>query len=199
YTGTTITFNGVLTDGDGVPLPDQEVNIVGLIPTPELVVLTTGMTDVDGMFSADWVVKLSTQTTAFQNVLSQFRSQSLTVFAEFAGDEELAASKSGKIIMSVTVNAVHPLMSSDKTTYNEGETVTIFIAFIDSADNFIDPEGVFATLNNDQIELERKKEGSYTFVISDVPRKHTQLLIVPLQSGYNANTAFLTIIVGGLR
>ena len=91
------------------------------------------------------------------------------------------------------------MSNSDKTLYNEGDTVTIFIAFIDSADNFIDPDSVFATLNNQRVELEKKKEGSYTLTITEVARKHQQLIVVPDTEGFNASTAYLTIIVGGLR
>lgn len=199
YTGNTIKFTGVLTDGDGTPIPDATVNIVELIPTPDTVVIASATTDTDGMFEAEWIVKLSMQTTAFQDVTRQFRTESVTAYAEFPGDDEFAPSRSNKLIMSVTVNSIHTIANSDKTTYNEGETVTIFIAFVDSADNFIDPESVFASLNNQLVELEKKKEGSYTFTIRDIPRQHTQFLVVPDSPGYNAVTAYLTIIVGGLR
>jgi len=199
FTGTTIKFTGVLTDEDGETLPDMPVNIIALIPTPELVTLATTTTNIDGVFEAEWVAKLSTQKTAFQDVTKKLLSESLTVFAEFEGNEELAPSKSNKLTMSVTVNTIHTLVNSDKTQYNEGDTVTIFIAFIDSADNFIDPERIFATLNNESVELEKKKEGSYTFTIAGVARQHQQLIIVPDTEGFNATTAYLTIIVGGLR
>jgi len=199
FTGTTIKFSGVLTDEDGNPLPDMPVNIVALIPTPELVVLTTAATNTDGMFEAEWVAKLSTQKTAFQDVTKQFRTESLTVFAEFPGSEEMAPSKSNKLAMSVTVNSIHTIANSDKTLYNEGDTVTIFIAFIDSTDNFIDPDRIFATVNNEPVELEKKKEGSYTLTITEVAKKHQQLIVVPDTEGFNASTAYLTIIVSGLR
>ena len=199
YTGTTIKFSGMLTDDEGTPLQDMPVNIVALIPKPELVVLATATTDTDGMFKAEWVAKLSTQKTAFQDVTKKFRIESLTVFAEFPGGEKMAPSKSKKITMSLTVNTVHTTANSDKTLYKEGDTVTVFVAFLDSADKFIDPEKIFATLNNQHVELTKKKEGSYTFTITNVARKHQQLIVVPDKEGFNASTAYLTIIVGGLR
>ncbi|MFQ5969604.1 MAG: hypothetical protein ACE5J2_03800 [Nitrososphaerales archaeon] len=199
FTGTTVKFTGILTDSEGTPLPDMQVNMVALIPTPELVVLTTTTTDTDGMFEADWVVKLSVQKTAFQDVLSQIRSESLTIFAEFPGSENMAPSKSNKLVMSVTVNTINALANSDKTLYDEGDTVTIFIAFIDSADNFVDPDSVIASLNTQRVELEKKKEGSYTFTITEVERKHQQLIVVPEKAGWNLSVSYLTIIVGGLR
>jgi len=199
FTGTTVKFTGVLTDDEGTPMPDMLVNIIALIPTPELVVLATTTTDLDGMFVAEWVAKLSTQKTAFQDVTKQFRTESLTVFAEFPGSEKMAPSKSNKLAMSITVNTIHTMANSDKTLYNEGDTVTIFIAFIDSADNFIDPDRILATLNNQPVELEKKKEGSYTLTITEVTRKHQQLIVVPNKEGFNLSTAYLTIIVGGLR
>ena len=199
YTGTTLKFSGVLTDEDGAPLPDMPVNIVALIPTPELVVLATATTDIDGMFEAEWMAKLSTQSSAFQDVTKQFRTESLTVFAEFTGSEEIAPSKSNKLTMSITVNTISTIANSDKTLYNEGDTVTVFIAFLDSGDNFIDPVSIFATLNNQPVELEKKKEGSYTLTITEVARQHQQLIVVPETTGFNSSTAYLTIIVGGLR
>lgn len=199
FTGTTIKFTGMLTDSEGTPLPDMPVNLVALIPTPELVVLTTTTTNTDGMFEAEWVAKLSVQKTAFQDVLRQIRGESLTVFAEFPGSEDMAPSKSNKLVMSVTVNTINAMANSDKTQYNPGDTVTIFIAFIDSADNFIDPERIMASLNNQPVELEKKKEGSYTLTITEVERKHHQLIVVPDKEGFNISIAYLTIIVGGLR
>ncbi len=199
FTGTTIKFTGALTDSNGNPLPDKPVNIVALIPTPELVVLATTTTDVDGKFSAKWVAKLSTQKTAMQDVTRKFRAESDTVFAEFPGDDTMAPSKSNKIVMSVTVNTVHTTVNSDKTLYNANDTVTIFVAFVDSADNFFDPDSIYATLNNHVVELEKKKEGSYTFTITNVAKLHQQLVLVPHKEGWNTNAAFLTIIVAGLR
>jgi len=199
FTGTTIKFTGMLTDSEGTPLPDMPVNLVALIPTPELVVLTTTTTNTDGMFEAEWVAKLSKQKTAFQDVLKEMRAESLTVFAEFPGSEDMAPSKSNKLIMSLTVNSINTMVNSDKTQYSPGDTVTIFIAFIDSEDTFIDPDSIMASLNNQPVELEKKKEGSYTFTITEVERKHHQLILVPDKEGFNISTAYLTIIVGGLR
>jgi hypothetical protein len=199
YTGTTIKFTGVLTDEEGNTLQDKPVNIVALIPSPELVVLTSTTTDFDGIFEAEWVAKLSTQKTAFQDVTKQFQTESVTVFAEFPGDDELAPSRSNKITMSVTVNTVHTVANSDKTLYNENDSVIIFVSFYDSADQFIDPDSVYATLNNQPVELEKKKEGSYTLTITEIAKKHQQLIVVPSKEGFNLSTAYLTIIVSGLR
>jgi len=199
FTGTTIKFTGTLTDSNGAPLPDKPVNIVALIPAPELIVLATATTDVDGKFSAEWVAKLSTQTTAMQDVTKKFRAESDTVFAEFPGDDQMARSKSNKLVMSVTVNTIHTTVNSDKTLYNVNDTVTIFVAFVDSADKFIDPDSIAATLNNHAVDLEKKKEGSYTFTITNVAKQHQQLVIVPHKEGWNTNTSFLTIIVAGLH
>ncbi len=199
FTGATIKFTGTLTDSNGNSLPDKSVNIVALVPSPELVVLTTATTDVDGKFSAEWVAKLSTQTTAMQDVTKKFRAESDTVFAEFPGDDKMAPSKSNKIVMSVTVNTVHTTVNSDKTLYNANDTVTIFVAFVDSADKFIDPDGIYVTLNNNIVQLEKKKEGSYTYTITNIAKHHQQLVVVPRKEGWNTNAAYLTIIVSGLR
>lgn len=199
YTGTTIKFTGMLTDEEGIGLQDLPVNIVALIPSPELVVLTTAITDFDGKFEAEWMAKLSTQKTAFQDVTKQFQTESLTIFAEFPGDEKMAPSKSNKITMSITVNSINTIANSDKTLYNENDTVTIFVSFFDSADQFIDPDSIYATINNQPVELEKKKEGSYTLTITQIAKKHQQLIVVPNKEGFNLSTAYLTIIVSGLR
>jgi hypothetical protein len=138
----------MLTDEDGDPLPDMTVNIVALIPTPEIVVLAETTTDIDGLFEVEWVAKLSKQESAFTDVTKQFLSESVTILAQFPGSEDMAPSKSNKITMSVTVNTLHTIVNSDKTLYNEGDTATIFIAFLDSSDNFVDPESILGTLNN---------------------------------------------------
>ena len=199
FTGDTIKFTGMLTDNNDLPLHDEEVRISVLIPTPEIIVLTTTMTDVDGIFTAEWTAKLSRQSTAFQDVTRQFLSEGLEVFAEFTGDEKMAPSKSKRLSMTVTVNTVHTTMNSDKTQYQEGDTVLIFLAFLDSNDEFIDPDTIRASWNNKAIELEKKKEGSYTFTIENLERQHQQIIVVPDKAGLNANTAFLTLIVEGLR
>ncbi len=199
FTGTTIKFTGMLTDDDGDPLPDMPINIVSLIPTPEIMTLTSATTDIDGMFEAEWVAKLSKQETAFTDVTKQFLSESATIYAEFPGSEDQAPSKSNKITMSITVNTLHTIVNSDKTLYNEGDTVTIFIAFLDSSDNFTDPENILSTMNNVHVELDKKAEGSYVLIIPSVEKKHQQLIVVPETEGFNSTTAFLTIIVGGLR
>ena len=199
FTGNTIQFTGMLTDQNGMPLRDKEVRITALIPTPELVVLTTATTDIDGMFTAEWMVKLSKQTTAHQDVTRQFQTESLEVFAEFPGDANTAPSKSNRLSMTVTVNTVHTTVNSDKTLYKEGDGVLIFVAFIDSNDEFIDPDSIHATWNNQLIKLEKKTEGSYTFMIENLAKRHQQIVVVPHKEGLNASTAFLTIIVEGLR
>ncbi len=199
YTGNTVKFTGTLTDDSGNPIPDAPVNILALVPKPAIVLLTNSTTNIDGVFEAEWTVKLSSQETAFQDVTRQFRTESVTAYAEFPGNDGYKPSRSNKLTMSVTVNTIHPIVNSDKTTYNEGDNVSIFIAFVDSADNFIDPESIFATVNNKDVELEKKKTGSYTLTLPNIPKQHTQLLIVPIQPGYNTDTAYLTIIVGGLR
>jgi hypothetical protein len=191
----------MLTDEDGDPLPDMTVNIVALIPTPEIVVLAETTTDIDGLFEVEWVAKLSKQESAFTDVTKQFLSESVTILAQFPGSEDMAPSKSNKITMSVTVNTLHTIVNSDKTLYNEGDTATIFIAFLDSSDNFVDPESILGTLNNVDVvkSFEKKKDGSYVFTISAIEKKHQQLIIVPETEGFNSTTAYLTIIVSGLR
>ncbi|MFQ5941192.1 MAG: hypothetical protein ACE5KA_05790 [Nitrososphaerales archaeon] len=199
YTGTTVVFTGMLTDDSGVPLPEMEVTIMGLLPTPELVVLTSATTDFDGIFTAEWMAKHHQVEPAFTDVTRKFLKENLEVLATYAGDERFAQSKSGKLSMTVEANTVHSFMNSDKNLYDEGDTVLIFIAFIDSNDEFIDPDNISVTWNNEPIELEKKKVGSYTITIENLAKRHQQVVLVPEKEGFNATTSFLTLIVDGLR
>lgn len=199
FTGETVSFTGTLVDADGTPIGDREVKIVALVPTPAIIELTTTTTDLIGTFTAEWTVQLLKEESATYDVTRQFQTETLEIFAMFEGDDEFAPSKSSKLSASVTVNSILTTMNSDKTLYNEGDSVLIFVAFIDSNDNFVDPDTINATWNNQPIELEKKKEGSYTFTIQNIEKRHQQIIIVPQKEGYNLSTAYLTIIVSGLR
>lgn len=198
FTGETVTFTGMLTEEGGMPLKDKEIQIVALLPDPKIVTLTTTTTNIDGMFTAEWTAALLKPKTDF-SPSGELRSESLEIFAVFPGDEELAPSRSGKQPVTLSVNSIHTFVNSDKNLYNEGDTVTIFIAFIDSNDNFVDPDNIRATWNNQSIELEKKQVGSYTFMIENLEKKHQQIIVVPSTEGFNTRTAYLTIIVAGLR
>jgi hypothetical protein len=198
FTREEATFTGVLTDAEGNPLSDKQVEIVALIPKPDLIVLATATTDFDGLFSVEWTAQLtSPQGDPF--LVTPLTSETFEVFASFPGDEGLADSRSTKLTVTVTVNSVFTTMNSDKTLYNEGDQVLVFINFIDSNDVFLDPDRIMATWNNQPIKLEQKKEGSYTFTIENLEKKHQQLIVVPVKEGYNLSSAYLTIIVAGLR
>jgi len=198
FTAEGVTFSGMLTDAEGNPLSDKQVEIVGLIPTPELIVLTTATTDLDGMFTAEWTAGLVTpQGDPF--LITPRTSETFEIFASFPGDQGLADSRSAKLTVTVTVNSIFTSMNSDKNLYNEGDQVLIFVNFIDSNDEFLDPDRIMATWNNQPIQLEMKKEGSYSFVIENLEKKHQQLIIVPVKEGYSLSPAYLTIIVAGLR
>lgn len=199
FTGDTVTFTGALTDHTGRPVPNKEVRVVALIPTPEIIVLTRGTTNLDGTFTVEWTAKLSKQKTAFDDVTRQFQVEGLEVFAEFPGDASMAPSRSNKLSMTVTVNSIHTYINSDKLVYREGDSVVLFIAFIDSNDEFVDPDNIRATWNNRPIQLEQRTTGSYTFTIDDIERRHQQIIIVPEKQGHNINVAYLTITVMGSR
>ncbi|MFQ5970551.1 MAG: hypothetical protein ACE5J2_08685, partial [Nitrososphaerales archaeon] len=48
--GDEVTFNGVLTTEEGESIAEAEINIIKFIPKPELVVIATGVTGIDGDF-----------------------------------------------------------------------------------------------------------------------------------------------------
>lgn len=194
FTGKPITFSGMLTDRAGMPLANMTVNISALIPTPEVVMLTSTTTNNDGMFEVEWIAKLSAQEKPEQTIVDK-RAEVVSVFAQFPGDDTYAPSRSNKLSLEVKINMVNTKATSDRLVYKEGESATIVIAFIDSDEEFTDPGKIYATLNNAPIKLEKKKEGSYIFTIPQLPKQLLQLIIAPNKAGYTGSNAYLTIIV----
>src|SRR5574341_1432011 len=57
--GDEITFDGVLTTADGEPIRGAEINIVKLIPKPEIVVIASGVTGIEGDFALSWTAEFT--------------------------------------------------------------------------------------------------------------------------------------------
>jgi hypothetical protein len=197
--GDEVTFSGVLTNDAGDPITGAEINIIKYTPKPELVVIASGVTGIDGDFQLSWTAMLTEIEKAPQDVTKKIPSETVSIYADFAGDDQYTSSRSSKNAAIISANEIDTLVNSDKNLYRQGEPALVFIAFIDSNDNFIDPDSLRVVLNDVEMEVEKKKEGSYTLSIPNLPKEHTQLFVIPRKEGYNIDNGFLTIIVDGLK
>lgn len=197
--GEEVTFNGVLTTGEGEPVPGAEVNIIKFIPKPELVTIASGVTGIDGDFQLSWTARLTETEKAPQDVTRKMLSETVAIYADFAGNDQFAASRSAKNTANIQANEINTFVNSDKNLYRQGEPALVFLAFIDSNDNFVDPDSLRVVLNDQEVQVEKKKTGSYTLTIPSLPKEHIQLFVIPKKEGYNLENGFLTIIVDGLK
>lgn len=195
--GDKATLTGAVMTANEEPLPDVPVNIYILTSDPKLIVVASGVTGLEGTFEIVWDVKLVPQERAFTDVTKKIHTQVVSLFAQFEGDNTYASSKTGKTTVTIEVNSIKTFVNSDKKVYKEGETAIVFVAFVDSDDNFVDPDGINAHFNLIPIadKLEKKKLGSYSFVTPPLERGHNQVTIVPAKEGYNIEAEAVTITV----
>ena len=97
------------------------------------------------------------------------------------------------------VNELKTIINSDKNLYRQGDSSLIYMAFLDNRDEFIDPDSLRVVLNNQEVQVEKKKVGSYVLTIPMLPKEHTQVFVIPVKEGYNIDNGFLTIIVDHLK
>lgn len=199
FVGETVEFMGTLTNADGEPIEGAPITVYKLIPKPELVPLASGVTGIDGEFTLTWTAEFTPVEKASTDVTRKFLTETVSVFAQFDGDDTYAHSRSGKSTAVIKVNELKTFVNSDKNLYRQGDSALVFLAFIDSHDNFVDPDSLRVVLNEKEVQAEKKKTGSYTWSIPALPKEHTQLLVIPKKEGYNINNGFLTIIVDGLK
>jgi hypothetical protein len=197
--GDEVTFEGVLTTADGEPVRDAEINIIKFIPKPAQVVVASGVTGIDGDFSLTWNAAFTEVEKAPQDVTRKILDENTVIYADFGGNDKYAPSRSAKNTAVISANAVNTFVNSDKNTYKQGEPAIVFMAFVDSNDNFVDLDSLRVVLNDQDVKTEKKKEGSYTLTIPTLPKEHTQIFVIPKKAGYNAENGFLTLIVDGLK
>ena len=197
--GDEITFDGVLTTADGEPIRGAEISIVKLIPKPEIIVIASGVTGIEGDFSLSWTTEFTEIEKAPQDVTKKIFQENVAIFAQFEGDDQYMASRSAKNTAVIHANAIDTFVNSDKNLYTQGQSAIVFMAFVDSNDEFIDPDSIRVVLNDQEVEAEKKKTGSYTLEIESLPKEHTQLFVIPKKDGYNLENGYLTIIVDGLK
>ncbi len=195
--GDQVTFTGVLTTADGEPVNQEPVNIYVLTSDPRLIVVATGVTGIEGTYEVMWNVQLLSMDKATHDLTTNFDTQVVSLFAQFEGDENFVSSKTGKTTVTIEVNSMKTFVSTDKKLYREGETAIVFIGFVDSDDEFMDPDAINANFNLEPIsdQLEKKKVGSYTYITPPLVETYNQISVVPSKEGVNIQTEVITITV----
>lgn len=195
--GDTVTFSGTLTTEDGTPVPAAEISIINLLPTPELVTITSGVTGIDGEYNLEWVAEFTPKEKAPTDVTKKFLEENVVLFAQFEGSDEFAAARSSKQTATINANMLSTSVNAEKRVYGPGQSALIFIGFIDSNDEFADPDSIRVLYDDQEIEVEKKKTGSYTVVTPTLTVDHHQVIVIPKKEGYNIETGFITVQVSG--
>lgn len=201
--GDTVTFTGLLTDSDGKLLRDMKINIYRFVGT-EIQLLTSTVTDIDGTFKATWQTRFLDKKVAGETFTQKIQEVS-TIFAKFEGDEKYASSQSNKFVITVKILDFMVHVATDQKLYRAGNSALVFINFIEvdrdgkniRYGNFIDPDTIVATYDGKIVQLEKKKQGSYSFITPALTIGHHQLLVNPSKEGYNSNAGFITVQVSG--
>ncbi len=207
HTGEKVTLNGKLMTINGDTLSNMPVNIYALTPTPEQKLVGSAMTGIDGSFSVTWAVEPYNIEPASTETLRSQGSQTMNIFATFEGSDTLNPSKSGNIAVNVKSWDLIVRMASDKTLYNKGDTAAVSVNFIQGDRfggqidyrDFVAPDVIKATYDGKVVELQKKKEGTYTFIVDSLSKEHHQLGVNSEKQEYNPGTAYLTLIVEGLK
>ncbi|MFQ5970550.1 MAG: hypothetical protein ACE5J2_08680 [Nitrososphaerales archaeon] len=195
--GDMVTFSGTLTTENETPIPGATVNIMNLLPTPELVVIATGVTGIDGDFELSWTAQFTPREKASTDVLKKYLDETLELFAQFEGDATYAETRTGKLIATIKANQVFTSVNSEKKVYGPGDSALMFIGFIDSNDEFVDPDSMRVLYDDQELQVEKKKTGSYTVMTPTLTVDHHQVIVIPKKEGYNLENGFLTVQVSG--
>ena len=175
HIGEKIVFTGNMMTRKGDMLPNMPVSIYALTPTPEQKLVGSAVTGIDGSYSVTWVVEPYDIKPALQETSKSQGSQTMSIFATFEGNDTFNPSKSGdrNCCGNVPVNVkswdLIVQMESDKTLYEQGDTATVFVNFIQGDRfggqidyrDFVAPDVIKATYDGKVVELQ-KKEGIYT-------------------------------------
>jgi len=195
--GDTVTFSGALTAEDGTPITGATINVVKLLPKPELVVVASGVTGIDGAYDLSWTAEFTQREMVSQDVTKKFLEENVVLFAQFDGDDTYVGARTGKMTATIQANQLFTSVNSEKRAYGPGESALIFIGFIDSNDQFVDPDSIRVLYDDQELKVEQKKTGSYTVTTPSLTVDHHQVIVIPLKEGYNIENGFLTVQVSG--
>jgi hypothetical protein len=195
--GDTVTFSGMLTSESGTPIPGATVNIIKLLPAPELVVIASGVTGIDGAYDLSWTAEFTPREKVSTETLEKFLNENVVLFAQYDGDGSYAEVRTGKMTATVKANEIFTSVNSEKRVYGPGEAALVFIGFIDSNDQFVDPDSIRVLYDDVELEVEKKKTGSYTILTPTLTVDHHQVIVIPKKEGFNIENGFLTVQVSG--
>jgi len=195
--GDMIKFSGTLTTEDGRPISGAKVSIVKLLPKPELVVIASGVTGIDGVYDLSWAAEFTPREKESTETLKKLLDENVVLFAQFGGDAKYAGARTGKMTATIKANQIFTSVNSEKRVYGPGESALIFIGFIDSNDKFVDPDSMRVLYDDQEMKVEKKKTGSYTVSTPTLTVEHHQVIVIPQKEGYNLETGFLTVQVSG--
>ncbi len=195
--GDTVTFTGTLTDADDRPIGGAKVDIIKFLPKPAQVVVVSGVTGIDGEYTLTWQAEFTPIEKSHQDVTTKILDENVVFYAQFDGDGIYAGARTAKASATIKANTIATSVNSEKRVYSAGESALIFIAFIDSKDQFIDPDSIRVLIDDQEVKAEKKKTGSYTVMTPPLTVEHHQVIVIPAKDGYNLETGFLTVQVSG--
>lgn len=201
HPGDKVTFTGMLTTVEGEPLIQLPVNIILLTSEPRLVLAASGVTGTDGTYEILWDVEIIPFDKALTDVTQKMQTQVVSLFAQFDGNEEFMSSKTAKSTLTIETKDLKTFASTDKKLYRSGDVAIIFIGFVDSEDQFVDPDSINANFNLQPVadKFEKKKVGSYTYTTPPLVDVYNQFSVVPSKEGYNIQIEVITITVSTLK
>ncbi len=195
--GDTVTFGGSLATPDGTPIAGEKINVVKLTSKPELIVIASGVTGIDGSYTVSWTAQFTPREKAIQDVTKKFLHEDIVVFATFGGDDKFGPAKTGKLTATIDANQLLTSVNVGKRVYGAGESAIVFIGFIDSRDQFVDPDSMRVLYDDQELKVEKKKTGSYTVTTPSLTVEHHQVFVIPTKEGYNIRNGFVTVSVSG--
>ncbi|MFQ5940858.1 MAG: hypothetical protein ACE5KA_04075 [Nitrososphaerales archaeon] len=195
--GEAVSFSGTLTGADGRPIPNAEIKILKLLAKPELVTIVSGVTGIDGGYDLKWTAEFTPVEKPHTSTLQKFLKETVVFLAQYEGDDTYADAMTSKQTATIHANQIFTTINAEQRVYGPGDSALIFIAFIDSNDEFVDPDSIRVVYDQQEMKIEKKKTGSYTVMTPSLTVDHHQVYVIPEKAGYNIETGFLTVQVSG--
>lgn len=195
--GETVDISGTLTSANGRPITNAEITILQMLPKPELVTIASGITGIDGAYSLSWGAVFTPIERAHTDTNQMYQVETIVLYAQYDGDEAYQKQMSSKLTATVNANEISTTINAEKRVYAPGEGALLFLGFIDKNDEFVDPDTITVMYDGEELEVEKKKTGSYTVMTSNLTLDHHQVIVMPQKHAYNLENGFLTIQVSG--
>ncbi len=130
--------------------------------------LASTITELDGTFNTTWTTQFLDKNRAGETFDQQI-SEILILFAKFEGDNRYATAQSDKMMVTIKIKDMITVAATDKLLYQSGNIAIIFVNLIEMDDssekirygNFVEPDNMRVTYDNETVHLSKKKLGSY--------------------------------------